>query len=174
MVRIFGLLILCVSFAASAKDLKLVTAQGQILVPELAGWELGRDMFGMPFILFSPRANGQRSNMSLTATGVDVEINLSDMAKNPEAFRAQKQQWAESVGATVTSYVPYSTRRNLHDHQIHSIGFEYTHLDKHYVETSHYVDCRKRLIFAKTLRLKANGDHEQSFQRLLSDLDCGL
>lgn len=174
MVHGLALLLLFVSFAVSAKDLKLVTEQGQILVPDMAGWELGRDMFGMPYILFSPRANGQRSNISLTATGVDVEINLSDMAKNPAAFKEQKQQWAASVGATVTNHIPYSSRRNIHDHQIHSIGVEYTHLEKQYVETSHYIDCRKRLIFAKSLRLKANVDHEMSFQHLLSELDCGL
>lgn len=174
MTRSLGIFFLLVSFAASAKDLKLVTEQGQILVPELAGWELGRDMFGMPFILFSPRANGQRSNMSLTATGVDVDVDLAAMAKNPEAFKAQKQQWGETVGATITGFIPYALRRNTHDHAIHSIGVEYTHQEKDYVETSYYVDCRKRLIYAKTLRLKQNAEHETSFQHLLTELDCGL
>ena len=170
----FGIIFLVCSSVAFAAVQKLETTHGKIFVPILSNWELGRDMFGMPFIYFSPRSNGQRSNISLTATGVDVEINLADMAKNPDAFKMLKLSWAKEVDATPGAFFPYKSWKNDHGHTVHEIGFEYAHMGKSYVEKSFYVDCRARLIYLKSLRLEQNAIHDTDFKKIVQDLDCGL
>jgi hypothetical protein len=169
-----GIIILVYSSVALAAVQKLETIHGKIFVPELIGWELGRDMFGMPFIYFSPRTNGQRSNISLTATGVDVEVNLADMAKNPDAYKMLKLSWAKEVDATAGAFIPYKNWKNDQGHTVHEIGFEYAHLGKSYIEKSFYVDCRSRLIYLKSLRLEQNTSHESGFYKIVKELDCGL
>ena len=170
----FAVILMILSFSAYSSVQKLETEYGKIFVPELPQWELGKNMFGMPFIYFSPRANGQRSNISLTATGVDVEINLADMSKNPNAYKALKQRWAKEVDATPGAFIPYKSWKNEHGHAVHEIGFEYSHLGKSYVEKSFYIDCRSRLIYAKSLRLEQNSSHEVDFKKIVRELDCGL
>ncbi len=168
-------IILCVmSASAWSAPLKLETQFGRIYVPEQKGWELGRDMFGMPFIFFSPQVNGQRSNISFTNTGVDLEISLGVMSKNPDGYKKVKLEWSEEVNATPQSYLPYKRWQNEHGHAVHEIGFEYLHEGKAYVEKSYYIDCRGRLVYAKSLRLKVNAQHDKEFLDLIKEADCAL
>lgn len=152
----------------------LVTERGQILISELKDWELGKDMFGMPYIYFSPQVNGQRSNISFTATGVETDLDLTTLGKNQETYRKMKNQWLESVSGKAVSFLPYKRWKNSQSHIVHQIGFEYQHEDLHYVETSFYVDCRGKLIFSKSLRLKTNSQHQNDFEKLITNMDCGL
>lgn len=157
-----------------AATLKLETERGRIFVPEQKGWELGKDMFGMPFIYFSPQTNGQRSNISFTTTGLDVEFNLAVMNKDKAGHQKLKREWAAEVLATPTGFIPYKRWANAQGHTIHEIGFEYDHEGKHYVEKSFYIDCRGRLIYAKSLRLKDNAAHDKEFTTLVKEMDCGV
>jgi hypothetical protein len=173
--------ILCALFSilffpsvTSASTQTLVTERGQILINELKDWELGKDMFGMPFIYFSPQINGQRSNISFTSTGVETDLDLTTLGKNQDTYKKMKLQWADSVQAKIIGHSPYKRWKNSQGHIVHQIGFEYSHEDLHYVETSFYVDCRGKLIFSKSLRLKANLPHQKDFEQLIQDMDCGL
>jgi hypothetical protein len=159
---------------ALAAPMKLETVKGQIFVPTLEDWKLGKDMYGMPFILFSPQQNGQRSNISLTATGVDVEVDLTELGNQHKSYEKLKTNWAKTVSATPEKFQPYKKWKNDHGHNVHQMGFEYKHEEKSYVENSFYVDCRGRLIFLKSLRLKENASHDQNFSQLVRELDCSL
>lgn len=152
----------------------LVTERGQILISPLKDWELGKDMFGMPYIYFSPQMNGQRSNMSFTATGVETDLDLTTLGKNQDTYKKMKLQWLESVSGRAVSFLPYKRWKNSQGHIVHQIGFEYLHEDLAYVETSFYVDCRGKLIFSKSLRLKVNNQHQNDFEKLITDMDCGV
>jgi hypothetical protein len=161
------------SFSLHASILKLETSYGKIFIPEKKGWELGKNMFGMPFIYFSPQTNGQRSNISFTYTGVTLEINLAELSKDPDAYKKIKENWAKTVHAKPLVFLPFKKWKNAQGHAVHEIGFEYIHENKTYQEKSFYISCRDQLVFAKSLRLKINEGHDLSFNELLSQLDCG-
>lgn len=165
--------LLCMS-AAWAGPLSLETERGKVLIPSLENWELGKDMFGMPFIYFSPQTNGQRSNISFTSTGQDAKVDLVRLSQHPETYKEIKSSWAQTVSAKPLEFHPYRKWKNNHGHAVHEIGFSYLHEEKSYVEHSFYVDCRGKVIYSKSLRLKDNLSHQKDFQKLLQDMDCGV
>lgn len=167
------LLIFSVNSLVWAETQTLGTAQGRILIPTLKNWELGKNLFGMPFLYFSPQANGQRSNISFTDTGVNLEIDLSRLRQNSESYQKIKKDWAKSVGGKISSYHPFKIWKNDQGHAVHEIGVEFIHENNSYLEKSFYVDCRGKLIFAKSLRLKVNQEHQKDFDFLMNKLDCG-
>ena len=152
---------------------KLETNYGKIFVPEFKGWELGKDMYGMPFIYFSPLENSQRSNISFTYTGVEVLVNLAEIGQDPEGYKKLKLKWTKSVDAKPLNYHIYKNWKNNHGHSVHEIGFDYSYKDKKYTEKSYYINCRQQLIYAKSLMLIANKDHAPKLLKLVEDLDCG-
>lgn len=170
--KLFFCLIL-LSLNTFAKTLELKDNSRSIFIIEKENWELGRDLFGMPFIYFSPMKNGQRSNISFTDTGANLELDIQSLAKSQEEFKKGKREWARQIGATPLSYTPYEVITNQHGHKIHRIGFNFKHEDKIYNERSFYIECRGKLLFSKSLRLKENILHEKDFTELLNSLDCG-
>ncbi len=127
----------------------------------------------MPFIYFSPSQNGQRSNISFTDTGAELELDIKLLAQNQDQYQRGRKVWAHTVGADSLSFTPYIVKINKYGHRIHSIGFNYVHEGKTYSERSHYIECKGKLLFSKSLRLKNNESHERDFQDLLHSLDCG-
>lgn len=161
------------AFATHAKTLELKKSTRSIFIEEKENWTLGKDLFGMPFIYFSPQQNGQRSNISFTDTGAELELDIKSLASSQEKYQKNKKDWAEQVGATPLAFRPYEVSVNQHGHKIHKIGFSYTHEEDVYFETSYYIECRGKLLFSKSLRLTQNEKHEDDFKELISTLDCG-
>ncbi len=161
------------SLNSFAKTLELKENSRSIFIPEIDNWELGRDLFGMPFIYFSPMENGQRSNISFTDTGASLQLDIQALAKSQDKFQKDKKEWAEQVGAKPLSFTPYGVKTNLHGHKIHRIGFNFIHEGRTYHEKSFYIECRGKLLFSKSLRLQENAQHEKDFSELLNSLDCG-
>lgn len=159
-------------FQASASPLKLETDYGKIFIPELKQWELGKNMFGMPFIYFSPQENGQRSNISFTYTGVELEIDLELLKKDPEGYKKLKKKWASTVDAKPVKFHEYKKWQNEHGHFVHEVGFDYRFTGKDYFEKSYYINCREHLVYVKSLRLKENEKHQEHFLDLVKQLDC--
>ena len=172
--KLAALSAILLSFSLQAKSLVMVSDRGQILVPEIKSWELAENMFGMPFLYFSPQENGQRSNISFTQTGVDTDMDLATLTKNPDSYKKIKAEWAESVDAKLGDFHPSKTWKNKNNHDVRQFSFEFTHEEKQYVETSYFVDCRGKLVYSKSLRLKANTAHQTQFETLIRDMDCGL
>lgn len=166
-------IVMTFSFMAQAKSLELKKSSGTIFIQEKSDWKLSRDLFGMPFIYFSPESNGQRSNISFTDTGAELELDINSLSSNQKSYENNKKAWADKVGATPRSFVPYKATVNQHGHRVHSIGFSYVHEGKTYLEKSNYIECRGKLIFAKSLRLQENEKHEKDFSDLIGSLDCG-
>ena len=168
-----SLILSVIPFSTFAKSLELRKNTRTIFIEEKSGWQLGKDLFGMPFIYFSPQTNGQRSNISFTDTGTDLEIDVKSLATNQTAYEINKKKWAESVGATPVDFVPYANSVNQRGHKIHTIGFTYSHEGKNYHEKSYYIECRGKLLYSKSLRLTENVKHEKDFSELINSLDCG-
>lgn len=168
-------LFVCLAFisVAHAGSLELKKNTRSIYIEEKDDWRLGKDFFGMPFIYFSPQVNGQRSNISFTDTGAELELDVKSLANNQADYQKNKKEWANQVGATPISFVPYEVSLNKHGHKIHKIGFNYEHEGKTYAEKSFYIECRGKLIFSKSLRLDVNAAHDKDFSDLLGSLDCG-
>jgi hypothetical protein len=168
-------LVLClgiISFNLQAKTLELKKNTRSIFIEEKAGWKLGKDLFGMPFVYFAPKKNGQRSNISFTDTGADLELDVKSLASSQEKYQSNKKEWAKKVGAIPLSYAPYEVSVNKHGHRIHEIGFNYEHEGKQYNEKSFYIECRGKILFSKSLRLSVNESDEKQFDDLISSLDC--
>lgn len=156
-----------------AKTMELKKSTRSIFIQEKNGWTLGKDLFGMPFIYFSPQKNGQRSNISFTDTGAELELDIKSLASSQESYQKNKKDWALQVGATPLGFKPYEVTINQHGHKIHNIGFSYVHEGDKYFENSFYIECRGKLLFSKSLRTSENEPHEEDFKDLLSSLDCG-
>lgn len=161
------------SFSSHAKTLELEKNTRSIFVDEKEGWTLGKDIFGMPFIYFSPHTNGQRSNISFTDTGADLEIDIKSLATTQDKYQEGRKAWAEQVGAMPLGFLPYQVTVNKHGHKVHRIGFTFEHEGKAYNEKSFYIECRGKIIFSKALRLKENDQHDKDFDELVTSLDCG-
>lgn len=167
-------LLLClISFGVHAKSLELKEGARSIFLKEKTGWELGKELFGIPYIYFSPQINGERSNISFTDTGANLELESKALGESQADYQKDKQEWAQEVGATPLGYVPYSVSRNQFGHKIHKLGFNFKHEGQSYNETSFYIECRGRIIFAKSLRLSQNEQHDKDFFDLIDTLDCG-
>jgi hypothetical protein len=163
-----------ISFGVVAAPQTLATKYGRIFVPELKGWEMGKDMFGMPFLYFSPQENGQRSNISFTNTGVDGELNLETLGKDTAPYEKMKREWAETVDAKVSHFLPFRRWKNEAGHTVNEIGVGFVSEGKEFVEMSYYIDCRGRLLFSKSLRLRENEKHQKDFESLVKKMDCGV
>jgi hypothetical protein len=169
----FLVLLILFSFSIHAKVLELKKNSGTIFIQEKSNWKLGKEIFGMPFIYFSPENNGQRSNISFTDTGSELELDIKTLASTQEKYQAGRKKWAKKVGADTVSFEPYEVKINLHGHRVHRVGFNYVHEGKVYAEKSYYIECKGKLLFSKSLRLKENNSHEKDFTDFLSSIDCG-
>lgn len=158
---------------AYAKSLELKRNTRSIFIEEKVNWKLGKDLFGMPFIYFSPEANGQRSNISFTDTGADLELDVKSLATSQKSYQSSRKEWAKTVNADVISFFPYEVKINQHGHKVHKIGLRYAHEGKTYQEQSYYIECRGKILFSKSLRLSKNEQHEKDFSDLINGLDCG-
>jgi hypothetical protein len=156
-----------------AKTLELKHQNRTIFIKEFSNWELGKDLFGMPFIYFSPQKNGQRSNISFTDTGASLELDVKSLAENQKDYQKGRKEWAETVGASPLSFSPYKVTTNKLGHRVHQIGFSYQHEQKVYEETSYYIECRGKILFSKSLRLRENDEHDKNFRELIESIDCG-
>ena len=161
------------SFSVHAKTMELKKDNHRIYIEEKSSWSLGKELFGMPFIYFSPLVSGQRSNISFTDTGAEVQLDVNKLAADQKTFQENKNQWAKKIGARTIGFDPYQMYTNKHQHKIHSIGFQFQHEGKSYVEKSYYIECRGKILFSKGLRLLQNEQHEKDFKDLIESLDCG-
>lgn len=156
-----------------AKDLTLPHKNGTIVTIAKDDWELGKDMFGIPYMYFSPRANGQRSNITFAPTGAQIDFDTTNIATGMRDYEKMKKEWAEKTDSIVQSFIPYRLWSNLYGHKVHQVGFSYKNEDKIYVEHSFYIECKGRMYFSKSLRLQENKDHERDFEDLIKHVDCG-
>jgi hypothetical protein len=159
--------------SSQAKVIELKKKSTSIFIQEISNWKLGKELFGLPHIYFSPLLNGQRSNISFTDTGATLELDINDLASSQNSYQGNKNKWAEKVGATVLSFLPYEVKVTSKGYKAHEIGFTYMHENLTYNETSYYIECRGKIIFSKSLRLIKNISHEKDFNSLISNLDCG-
>jgi hypothetical protein len=170
---ILSVLCLISSTFAAAKMIELKKNTQSIFIQDKASWTLGKDLFGMPFIYFAPQLNGQRSNISFTHTGAELELDLKSITKSQDVYRDNKKKWGEQVGAKIDGFLELESFKNTHGHKIYKIGVDYTHENESYSERSYYIECRGKILFSKSLRLKQNIEHEKDFSDLIQGLDCG-
>lgn len=170
---VLAIIVSTFSFGAMAKTMELKKSTRSIFIEEKKDWKLGKDLFGMPFIYFSPELNGQRSNISFTDTGAEVELDIKSLSSAQNDYQTNKKKWAAQVGASTQAFSPYEVTINKHGHKVHKIGFSYIHEEDSYHEKSFYIECRGKIIFAKSLRTSENEVHEKDFSELINTLDCG-
>ncbi|HLT23164.1 MAG TPA: hypothetical protein VKZ84_06965 [Bacteriovoracaceae bacterium] len=167
--------ILLLLFLTSSSFAEELTHSGHTLyVDNHEQWEVGKDLFGIPFILFSPQTNGQRSNISFAHTGAELSLEVEALKSNQKDYQANKKKWAELHSATIKKFIPYSSFLNAHGHRVHSIGVSYENEQKIYIEKSFYTECKDQILFSKSLRLQENSAHEKYFSSLINSLDCGI
>lgn len=161
------------SMVALAKDLTMPHKSGTLITVEKEDWEMGKDMFGIPYMYFSPKKNGQRSNITFAATGADISFDTTNIAGGMRDYEKMKKEWAQKTESTVQGFIPYRFWSNLYGHKIHQVGFSYKNEEKIYVEHSFYIECKGKMYFSKSLRLEENKVHEKEFEDLIKHIDCG-
>lgn len=144
-----------------------------IFIDNKAHWEVARDLFGIPFILFSPGKNGQRSNISFAHTGVDLELEVSALKENQRDYQLGKEKWAQTHQALIKRFIPYESHLNSLNHRFHSIGVIYESEKRIYQEMSFYIECKGQIVFSKGLGLIENIEDQNYFKELINSLDCG-
>lgn len=154
--------------------MKLSSDGGVIIFESSDSWELRHDLFGMENWLFSPKENNSRSNITVTNTKTKIKLDIEKIKKNQKSYEALKRNWADGVQAKVISFIPMSSRKNSHGNTVNTIGFRYFFKDKNYREDSYYIDCRGTLIFAKSLRLEVNANHQNDIDKMINSMDCSL
>lgn len=126
----------------------------------------------MPMVLFSPKENGQRSNLSITPSGLKLTLDKSSLKKDIKGFQEGRTLWTRKVGAKVISFksqVEFKTHEGV---SVTKIGFDYQYKNKTYSESSFYIECPQQLIHAKGLVLKKNLDHEKEFENIVKGVVC--
>lgn len=161
------------TFNTRAETLELKKDQYSIYFEEVSDWSLSRDLFGIPFIYFSPQTNGQRSNISFNSTNVELQLDFKSLNASQDKYKENKEAWSEKVNATPLKFLPLKSFINKNGHKVYSIGFDYQHQEKTYSEMSYYIECKGKLIFSKSLRLKENVIHDVNFDHIISSLNCG-
>lgn len=169
---IFSLLSFLLCYGVMAMELKYEGHSLFVDVPE--NWQIGKDLFGIPYTFFSPQENGQRSNISFAPTGAELELDVATLKKNQKDYQENKKKWSEIHSATPLGFIPYKSYLNKNDHRVHTIGFSYSHREKKYIENSFYLECKGKIIFSKSLRLEVNQSHQKLFEEMINSLDCGV
>ncbi len=162
-----------ISQFAFAADLTLPHKNGTIVTIAKDDWELGKDMFGIPYMYFSPKENGQRSNITFAPTGAHIDFDTTNIALGMRDYEKLKKEWAKKTESTVQSFIPYRLWSNIYGHKVHQVGFSYKNEEKVYVENSFYIECKGKMFFSKSLRLDENKKHEKEFEDLIKHIDCG-
>jgi len=161
------------SLVGFAKDLTMPHKSGTLITVEKEDWEMGKNMFGIPYMYFSPKKNGQRSNITFAATGADLNFDTTNIASGMSDYESMKKKWAMKTESKIESFVPYRLWSNLYGHKVHQVGFTYKNEEKIYVENSFYIECKGKMYFSKSLRLEENKAHEKEFEDLIKHIDCG-
>lgn len=162
---------LCWSVVSFAEILDFQKS-GKLYISVNQSWELKKDVFGFPFIIFSQMEKGQRSNMSFIATGENLSFDTKKMQAEIKDYEDMKKQWAERIGAKLLKTYPLVSSLNSKGHKVHKIGVDYEHEKKHYKETSYYLECRGRMYFSKSLMLIENQNHQAEVDRIIKEIDC--
>jgi hypothetical protein len=171
-IPIIFFILLNLSESSYAKMLELKKNLSRLIINQQKGWELKKELFGMPFIYFSPDLNGQRSNISFTDTGGEIKLDSKTLGQTQNDYQISKKQWAKTIGANPLGFIPYQLKINHHGHRVHEIGFNYEHEGKTYSEKSYYIECAGKIIYSKSLRLIENEAHEKNFYDLIQNLNC--
>ena len=155
-----------------AAPLKLKTERGTIHLESIKGWKLSKNVLGMPFVYFSERKNGRRSNISFTHTGHDFKFDQASLKKNEGQFKEEKNKWAKRVGAKLLTVTPYRVFANEYGHKVHHIGMTYSFNKKTYIENSYYIQCKGKTLFSKALYTKKNKNHQNQIDLLIKRVNC--
>jgi hypothetical protein len=165
---------LMLSQTVMAKTTTLKLERGEIFFSKPSSWQVKHDLFGIKNWLFSPKENGIRSNLTITDTKVNIELNSEIIKKNHESYVRLKQNWARKVNATPVSYSPLILWKNQHGHFVNEISFNYVFKKKQYQETSYYLECRGNLVYIKSLMIMQNQEHKKDLREVVNSMDCNL
>jgi hypothetical protein len=150
----------------------LKTDSGTIVVSKPNGWTIEERVLGIPFVFFSPKINGQRSNVSFTHTGQNLKLNNKALLADFKNYKLGKKQWADKVGAKIIKVLPLKSFQNTHGHNVTQIGVSYKFKKKSYIEKSYYIECGQKLLHSKALTLQKNKTHHKLVENMIKGIDC--
>ncbi|MCF8059710.1 MAG: hypothetical protein K9K67_10460 [Bacteriovoracaceae bacterium] len=159
------------SFASVRADV-LKTDMGTILVSRPRGWTIEERVLGLPFVLFGPKENGQRSNVSLTHTGQELKLDSPALKKDILNYKLGKSKWANKVGAKIIKILPLKTYQSERGHKVTQVGVTYQFKKKNYIEKSYYIECGINLLHSKALTLEKNKSHYHEIEKMIKGIDC--
>jgi|GEM_PF-917436 len=157
---------------AVATTSTLETKWGTITFNKPLNWMLKERVLGMPFMFFSEKENGSRSNVSFTHTGTSIKLDAKKLQADIKNFEAGKKIWAKKVGAKVDKLDPFKSYQNKKGHTVHRLGVLYTYKNKKYHEMSYYIECGEKLIYSKALSLEKNKRHLNEVKDFVEGISC--
>lgn len=81
-----------------AKSLDLRKNSSSIFIQEKPTWKLAKNLFGIPFLYFSPIKSGQRSNISFTDTGAKLELEIKALANSQKNYEKDRRPGQRKSG----------------------------------------------------------------------------
>lgn len=154
-------------------ELKHPKIKGIIYLDQPEGWEVHQNVMGLPFVLFSPKENGQRTNLSFVPTSASVVMDTKGLQKDMNTYKEGKKKWAEKIGAKINVYEPLKSFQNKHGNKITQIGLQYTFKKKNYIEKSYYIECNGKLVHSKATLISKNSDHSKMIEEMMKGVRCG-
>lgn len=153
-------------------ELKHPSIQGSIFINMPTGWDVHQNVLGMPFVLFSPKENGQKSNLSFVPTSAELKVDDKSLGKDIANYQQGKKNWANKIGATIDGFEPLKSFINKHGNKVTRVGVYYTFKKKKYLEKSFYIECDGRLLHSKALTLKSNVGHYKNIDSVIQGVRC--
>lgn len=161
------LLFIKISFAS---DLVFDQTTIQVKLPKT--WQFNQDIFGFKHVAFSPKENGQRSNISFTFLKTNTELSTTKIHQSQIDYEKQKLSWSKKIDAQILSFTPYLLYKNSNNHFIHSKGVQYSYQGQSYSENTYAIECAEHLYYLKSLVLIENKNHLIDIKKMINQFDC--
>lgn len=144
-------------------------------IPE--GWQIQRDLFGMPIMVLGPERNGERAVMSVQHTAIrNLKFDHPALSRTQGQYYEGRKRWIEELGDSNSRYLgglPLERLSWSNGNDGFKIGYRYQMRGLEFQENSIQVNCGNRLFLFKTLTsTKSPAEDRQALAGLIRELDC--
>lgn len=140
------------------------------------GWQIERDLYGMPIMVLGPERDGERAVLSVQHTPIyGMEFDHKLLVKTKKQYYEGRKNFINSMNndSKFLSEIPYRHLRWTNGNDGFEMGFRYESRGITLEEKSIQVNCGNRLFLFKTLSSDKLPDADtKTLAKLVNELDC--
>jgi hypothetical protein len=141
------------------------------------GWQIQRDLFGMPIMVLGPERDGERAVLSVQHTPLrNLRFDHELLSKTRGQYYEGRKQWIRSLDDTGSRYLgglPMQRLTWANGNDGFEIGFRYRMRGLDFEERSIQISCEKRVFLFKTLLSSKSPESDAKvLAKLVRELDC--